>query len=349
VSRLDLVEGLVRLASVSGGEGPLADLVARELAPLGHLDVVRLGDNVIARTRDRDPYVILAAHLDTVPGDAEETRRVGDTLFGVGACDTKGSVAGLLELARTAWPVGVTYVFYAREEIAREQSGLLEIFRERPDLLQGEVAVVGEPTLGAVEAGCQGSLRARVRVAGRRAHTSRPFAGVNAIHRLAPVLVRVSEYEPRTALLDEVAYTEQLQVVRVGGGLANNVVPDEASAVLNFRFAPDRDEAEAEQWLRDFLAPALESSDDVVVEDLAPAAPPALTHSDLRDLVGVTSQPARAKVGWTDVATFANWGVASANFGAGDPLLAHSSEECLREAEMDEYVETLRLWLSRRG
>ncbi len=346
MSRLDAVEQLVRTPSVSESEGALADVVEHELRSIQHLDVTRVGDNVVATTKGAVTGVLLAAHLDTVPGDVSLVRREGDTLYGLGSCDTKGSVAGLLELARTPWAVGVTYVFYAREEIARARSGLLEVKEVRPDLLETPLAVVAEPTLGAVEAGCQGSLRARLTLRGQRAHTSRPFTGRNAIHRLAPLLRDFSDYQPREVHLEGVTYVEQLQVVKVVGGVANNVVPDEATLVVNFRFAPDRTSQEAEAWFRERVEPMLDQGDDVSIEDLAPAAPPSLVHADLARLVELTGRPARAKVGWTDVATFAAWNIPAVNFGAGDPLLAHSAAECLRESEVNEFVETLTMWLA---
>ena len=48
--------------------------------------------------------------------------------------------------------------------------------------------MLGEPTDGLVEAGCQGTLRVEVRVTGRRAHSARSWLGDNAVHRAAEVL-----------------------------------------------------------------------------------------------------------------------------------------------------------------
>ncbi len=346
MSRLEDALALVRVGSVSGHESELANLVARRLRASEHLDVERVGDNVVARTTGLHSHrVIVAGHLDTVPGD-NDARVESGAVYGLGAADMKASLSVMLELAEVAHrPVEVTWVFYAREEIARRESGLLELAELRPDLLEGDVAILGEPTGGVVEAGCQGTLRAMVRLTGARAHSARPHQGRNAIHRLAPLLERVAAYEPRVVHLDGVDFVEQLQAVRVEGGVANNVVPDEAIVVLNHRVAPDRDRANAETWLREYLAVVLESDDHVEFLDWAPPASPSLANERLAHLVALTGCPPRAKVGWTDVATFAERGVPAANFGAGDPLLAHTAHEVVSAGELDEYARVLGEWL----
>ena len=149
----------------------------------------------------------------------------------------------MLDLATTTpnpSAADLTWCFYAREEIGRDQSGLLELWSARPDLLAGDAAILGEPTAGLVEAGCQGTMRLKISLRGVRAHTARPFTGRNAIHGLGAVLQRVADWEGRTAVLDGCAFAEQLQAVAVDGGVAGNVVPDAASVTLNFRYAPDR-------------------------------------------------------------------------------------------------------------
>ena len=199
---------------------------------------------------------MLAGHLDTVPPDGNEAPRLeGDTLWGVGASDMKGGLAVMLELATTVREptVDVTWCFYAREEIGRADSGLLELWQQRPDLLAGDAAILGEPTSALVEAGCQGTMRVRITLRGVRAHTARPFTGRNAIHRLAPLLQRVADWPGREVVLDGCTYAEQLQAVAVEGGVAANVVPDEAPVTLNHRYAPDRDAAEAGAFLLDLL------------------------------------------------------------------------------------------------
>jgi succinyl-diaminopimelate desuccinylase len=348
VTTLDDVMALVAVDSVSGNEDALATLVYERLVANGTLDVERIGDNVIARsTGHHATRVLVAGHLDTVPGDARAAVIVDDVLHGLGACDMKGSMAGMLDLALdpTPRPVEVTWVFYAREEIARPQSGLLEVAELRPELLVADVAVLAEPTGGRVEAGCQGTLRVKITLSGVRAHTARPFTGRNAIHRLGDLLAFVATYEPREVELDGVTYVEQLQAVSVEGGVAPNVVPDSASCLLNHRVAPDRTRDQAVRWLSDFLGELLDDGDVVEVADWAPSASPELGNAHLARLVELSGATPRAKVGWTDVATFREMGIPATNYGAGDPLLAHRSDEYVTAEEVNTFVSVLGEWL----
>ncbi len=332
---------LVAVASVSHDERELADLVHVELSAVPWLEVTRIEDNVVARTHlGRPRRLVLAGHLDTVPPAGNERPRIdGDVLHGLGSADMKAGLAVMLALAGglRSPAVDATYVFYACEEVATRFSGLRVVDRERPDLLAGDAAVLAEPTGALVEAGCQGVLRLEARLRGARAHTARPWTGRNAIHRLAPLLELVAGFEERRPVLDGCEYREALQAVGVSGGVAGNVVPDDARVAISHRFAPDRDGEQAYAALRAYLAPALspEIGDELAVEDSAPAAAPMLGHPLLAALVASSGAPPRAKLGWTDVAFFAARGVPAANFGPGDPLVAHTSEERVERADLE--------------
>ena len=330
---------LVAIPSLSQHEKALADHVEATLRRLPGLDIVRVGDNVVARTRLRRPTrVVLAGHLDTVPPKGNERPRTeGGTLWGLGSTDMKGGLAVMLDLAAT--PPGpaydVTYVFYVAEEIARAHSGLLEVARQAPELLEGDAAVVCEPTNSAVEAGCQGVIKAEMVLAGRRAHVARPWMGRNAVHRLGPVLTRLGSWAPRRAVIDGCEYREALQAVHLSGGVASNVVPDRAALELNYRFAPDRGLDAAARELEEMLAPCLEDGDSFEVTDSAPAAPPSLGHPFLAALVATSGAGVTGKLGWTDVAFFAERGTPAANFGPGDPELAHMAGEMVTRSSLE--------------
>ncbi|HSH23820.1 MAG TPA: M20/M25/M40 family metallo-hydrolase, partial [Acidimicrobiales bacterium] len=214
---LALTAELIDIPSVSHHEAGLADHLAGILRAVPWLTVDRHGDNVVARTQlGRAQRLVLAGHIDTVPPDGNARARVdGDVVHGLGACDMKSGLAVFVELARTepAPAVDLTFVFYAGEEVESRHNGLGHLSRDHPQLLAADAAILGEPTGGAVEAGCQGSLRLEVTMAGRRAHSARPWMGVNAIHRLAPVVAAVAAWPERRPVLAGCEFREALQAV----------------------------------------------------------------------------------------------------------------------------------------
>ena len=198
---LELTAELVDIPSVSHDEDKAAAFVAATLSGADHLVTTRIGNNVVARTSlGRSRRLLIAGHLDTVPPNGNERAVIeGDRCSGLGAADMKGGVAVMLELAKrvVAPAVDLTCVWYACEEVEQRHSGLVEIEHADPGLLAADAAVLGEPTSGVVEAGCQGVLRIAVRLGGERAHTARSWMGVNAIHRLGLVLDLVDGFDER--------------------------------------------------------------------------------------------------------------------------------------------------------
>jgi len=326
---------LVDIPSVSHDERAITDHLESLLAPVPWLELTRLGETLVARTRlGRSQRLVLAGHTDTVPPNGNETARVeGDVCWGLGSADMKAGVAVLAELARTVPEpaMDVTYVFYECEEVDSRYNGLERLFAERPDLVAADAAVLAEPTGARIEAGCQGTMRIEVTLTGERAHSARPWLGRNAVHRLAPVLAALDAWEGRRVTIDGCEFREALQAVVVSGGVAANVVPDRAVLTLNHRFAPDRTPAQAEAFVRSLVGEV----DGFEVVDVAPSAPPALGHGLLTALADAIDVPPRAKLGWTDVARFAARGVPATNFGPGDPNVAHSAGERVERVELE--------------
>ncbi|HEX7166388.1 MAG TPA: M20/M25/M40 family metallo-hydrolase, partial [Acidimicrobiales bacterium] len=192
---------------------------------------------------------------------------------------------------------------------------------------------------GLVEAGCQGTMRVALRLAGARAHTARPWMGRNAIHRLGPVLDALASYEERRVELNGCEFREAMQAVGVTGGVYGNVVPDLVELTVNHRFAPDRSVEEALDHVRSVLCgPAgfdAAAGDELEVLDEAPAAPASLDHPLLAALVTASGAAPRAKLGWTDVAFFAAAGIPATNFGPGDPTIAHTRDERVDRAPIE--------------
>ncbi|MEV4055861.1 succinyl-diaminopimelate desuccinylase [Amycolatopsis sp. NPDC049688] len=347
---VDLTAALVDTFSVSGAEAEIATAVQEALqAQAPHLEVVRNGDAVLARTNlGRGSRVVLAGHLDTVPENGNlPSRREGtgdeEFLHGLGTVDMKGGDAVFLHLAATlpSPKHDVTFIFYDNEEVEAVKNGLGRIERELPEWLAGDLAIVGEPSNGVIEAGCQGTMRVELRLPGKRAHTARAWMGENAIHALAEPLRRLAEYTPRIVDIDGLTYREGLQATSISGGVAGNVVPDAAVLTVNHRFAPDRDPAAAERHLREVF-----DGFALSVVDLSPGALPGLSAPAAAELVAAAGGRAAAKLGWTDVARFAARGMPAVNFGPGNPTLAHTKQENVRTAEIRQVTEVLRKFLS---
>lgn len=344
-SSVELTQALCDIESVSGNEGTIADAVAAALAGAAHLEIFRDEDAIVARTTlGRARRVVIAGHLDTVPVNGNlPTRIVGDDLWGRGTVDMKGGVAVQLKLAAelTAPTVDVTWIWYDHEEVSESLNGLGRLARLRPDLLEGDFAILGEPTAGIIEGGCNGNLRVEVRAFGKRAHAARAWAGHNAIHDLAPVLDILAAYVPREVEVDGLVYREGLNAVGISGGVAGNVVPDEAMVHINYRFAPSRTGAEAVLHLRELFA-----GFDLTVVDLAEGARPGLDAPLAREFVAAVGGTPLPKYGWTDVARFAALGIPAVNFGPGDALLAHADDERVPLAQITACERALRAWLN---
>ena len=340
-----LAASLVDVFSVSGSETALADKIERALAPLGHLRVDRVGDAVVARTDlHRRERVVVAGHIDTVPEAGNlPARREGGVLHGLGSCDMKAGLAVALRLAAgISEPTrDVTYVFYDGEEVEESRNGLRRLQLTHPQWLAADFAVLMEPSGATVEGGCQGTVRAEVRAGGHRAHSARSWLGVNAIHAAGEILERLRGYDPRGVVIDTLEYREGLNAVFVRGGVAGNVIPDEAVVTVNYRFAPDRTLAQAADHVR-----AVFDGFEVTIMDGAAGALPGLSRPAAAAFVAAVGKAPRPKFGWTDVARFTEMSVPAVNYGPGDPNLAHTREEFVQEAEILECEQRMLSWLA---
>jgi succinyl-diaminopimelate desuccinylase len=231
-------------------------------------------------------------------------------------------------------------VLYEGEEIESEHNGLGHLAADAPALLEADLAILMEPSDGVVEAGCQGTMRVEVTTYGERAHSARAWKGVNAIHAAAPVLERLTTYQPRKPRIDGLTYHEGLNAVGISGGVAGNVLPDRCTVAVNYRFAPDRSESEAEAYLRGVF-----EGYDVRVTDSAPGALPGLDRPAAQEFVRAVGGTVNPKFGWTDVARFSALGVPAVNYGPGDPMLAHKQEEFVLLEQLRQCERALTTWL----
>ncbi len=342
-----LTAALVDIPSESRQEKRIADEIEAALREqTTGFEVVRNGDAVLARTNlGRPSRVLLAGHTDTVPINDNVPSRLADgVLHGCGTSDMKSGDAVFLHLAATVVEPAhdITLVMYDCEEIEATANGLGRIEKELPDWLQADVAILGEPSGGFIEAGCQGTLRVVISATGTRAHSARAWLGDNAIHKLGAALDRLAAYQARSVDIDGCTYREGLSAVRIDGGIAGNVIPDAASLTVNFRFAPDRSVDDATKHVHEVF----DGLDvDIELTDSAGGALPGLRAPAAAALVDAAGGQVRAKYGWTDVARFAALGIPAVNFGPGDPNLAHRSDERVETAAITTATDMLRTYL----
>ena len=346
---VELTMAICDIESVSGNEAALADEVEKLLTQSKHLNVVRDGNAIVASTNlGLDSRVVIAGHIDTVPIANNLPTQLHhfereQVIVGRGTVDMKAGVAVMLKLAvELVHPnVDITWVFYDNEEVASDLNGLGRLVRNRPDLIQGDFAVLCEPTSALIEGGCNGTIRVEVSASGVKAHSARPWMGENAIHKLAPALEKLASYQPETVNVDGLDYRESLNAVLASAGIAAKVIPDQATLTVNYRFAPSRSGEEAEAMLREFFA-----GYEVRVTDLAVGARPGLNTPQAQAFMASLGSEVKPKYGWTDVARFSSLGIPAVNYGPGDPSLAHADNENVPVGHLFDCEAGLRHWLS---
>lgn len=320
---------LVNVASVSGDEAAILGSIAAAL-PEGS-DVVDREDAVLfaipSARREDAPFVVLAGHVDTVPSNGNfPGTREGGSILGRGSADMKGALAVMLEIAAHTGgsDLDVGLVFFGREELPITQSALLPLFGRCPVTREIDLAIVMEPTANAIEVGCLGNLNVRISVRGRAAHTARPWLGRNAIHTAIGALAPIADLPPRDVEIDGLVFREVVSVTSMEGGIAGNVVPDRVEASVNFRYAPTRTPAEAEERLRELIS---FGDTELAVIGNAPPGPVVVRNPLVERLRAAGDLDIGPKQAWTPVAEFATIGVDAINFGPGDPQYAHRDDE----------------------
>ncbi|WP_223586728.1 succinyl-diaminopimelate desuccinylase [Microbacterium sp. OVT16B] len=348
-SSVELTRAICDTPSVSGDEKTLADEIEAAISAYGHLEVIRHGNTIVARTDlGRAQRVAIAGHIDTVPINGNVPTKDIELdgqpyLWGRGTVDMKAGTAVQLKLAAELSDpvVDITWMWYDNEEVEASKNGLALLAADRPELFAADFAILGEPSNGEVEGGCNGTLRAVVRTHGVRAHAARAWIGENAIHKAAPILSRLAEYRAREVEVEGLLYRESLSAVRIAGGVAGNVIPDACEVEVNYRFAPSASAAEAEEHIRSVLA-----GFDVEITDAAEGARPGLDAPIAKQFVEAVGAVPQPKYGWTDVARFSALGIPAVNYGPGDPHLAHHDEERVPLAQIDAVERGLRAWLT---
>jgi succinyl-diaminopimelate desuccinylase len=342
---------LINISSVIGHEAALCDFVEDwALRTFGIGQIQRISNSLVLGTLSTTkPNLALVGHLDTVPPAAKPNppRIEGDRLFGLGSSDMKGALAVMMALAEDPqqgqWPLNVLYIFYEREEGPFQESGLIEVLKQRPDVSKVQLAICMEPTDGAAQFGCVGSLHATATFEGKAAHSARPWQGHNAVHAAGPFLSELLSRGRREVYCDGLEFFEVISATLAQGGRAKNVVPDTFSLNLNYRFAPGKNLAQAQQDISELVAGRAR----LEFLDLAPSGKVCLSHPWCQQLTALSERAAEAKQAWTDVARFSELNVNAINFGPGETAQAHQAFESASVSALHKSHQVLQAFLKR--
>lgn len=340
--------------SVTGEETALCDDLQARIGGLPGWNAERAANNLVVTRSEPDASrdrVVLAGHLDTVPEPSGglPVRVEAGKIYGRGATDMKAGDAVMLSLLEHfPWSesdLEPVFVFYEREEGPFPENGLETVFAGMPHVLDAGLAILLEPTEGALEAGCIGTAQVAVTFRGRSAHSARPWLGRNAITMAGALLAKLHAREVEEVDESGLTFYEVLSVTIARGGTATNVVPDEFRVNVNHRFAPGRGAGH----VRETFETLLEGYEaEYEIRDLAPSSPVALDAPLVRRLIRPSEAApleVRPKQAWTDVARFAERGVAAANFGPGIPAQAHQDAEHTELRLLSECYEHLERFL----
>src|SRR6478672_1103085 len=333
---------LVNIPSESGNEQQLAGYV-QACVPLD--TAFSDGESLIYAKREGKPLVLLAGHTDTVPAQDNLPGRIEDgSVVGLGASDMKGGLAVMIELGRWAASTDLGYdlglLFFPREELGPAENPLPVVFEQTGLVDESELVICLEPTDNTLQLGCLGNLNARAVFEGKSAHSARPWLGVNAIKLAFDGLQQVLETEPRDVDIDGLIFREVISVTQLNAGIAANVIPARAEAILNFRYAPDRTPDSAVERVRELVGTDVEILANSPPAHVASQSP---LVEQLRAVGGFEVQPKQA---WTNVADFAARGLDAINLGPGGTRYAHAVEERVEISELERTYDALQRFLA---
>jgi succinyl-diaminopimelate desuccinylase len=333
---------LVNIPSESRSEAELYSYITSAV-PLD--EAYSDGESVLYAKRTGKPLVLLAGHTDTVPAQGNLPGRIEDgAVIGLGASDMKAGLAVMIELGRWAAETELAYdlglLFFPREELGPAENPLPGVFERTGVVDEAQLVICLEPTDNTLQLGCLGNLNARVVFEGTSAHSARPWLGVNAIRLAFEGLQPVLEAEPRDVDIDGLVFREVISVTQLNAGIAANVIPARAEAILNFRYAPDRTPESAVERVRELVGTDVEILANSPPAHVASRSP-LVEH--LRAVGGFEVQPKQA---WTNVADFAARGLDAINLGPGATRYAHAVDERVEISELERTYGTLQRFLA---
>jgi acetylornithine deacetylase/succinyl-diaminopimelate desuccinylase family protein len=380
--RARLIDMLSKLVAANtenppGREIEAAQYISHQLKDCGlnveMQEIAKGRPNVVARF-DNGPGPVFAfnSHMDVVPAgngwtsDPFKLRSQDGKLFGRGACDAKGPIAGMLEAIRmlcsacNRWSGTLLAVFVVDEEVASRGARAFVLDRPKIDL-----CIVGEPTSNTVVVAHKGSMRPLLRVKGIAAHSASPDMGDNALYKAAHLLLMIEKrHRALSAISHPLLGSPSVSVTRIHGGHADNVVPEACELLIDRRMIPGESDDDVRAQFEKLLAEAkaLYGIDAEIVEyrpTTGGATETKTDHPVVSSAVrsaqrhGVHDHVLHGLQGACDLVHFRSIGAQGIVLGPGALDVAHKPDEFVPEDELIAssliYRDTVLELLQRRG
>lgn len=336
-----------------GSERPIADHLATLLRACGPDDVV-VGD--VARSEPGAkpasyvyasfgrPKLLVNAHLDTVPPNADWTsdpfvaRIDGDRLFALGASDTKGAAAAILAALAETKPKDVGVLFSGDEEFS---SVVMRDFVKGPHCAGLERAIVCEPTNLQVGVRHRGFVAFEVTALGPGGHSSKADTLPAPLAILSRLAVAYDDWGRRHRTIGPPGFPGMcVNIAKLDGGIAFNVIPAHASLLVSIRPPPGADAAAIGEELQAIARAVAPEATFRFLRQNAPFA-----TGDLAAFGPFLGDGTKAPIDlgfWTEAALLVANGVDAVVMGTGDIAHAHSPNEWVSIAELGRARELFR-------
>jgi len=321
----ELTTSLMNVPSTSGDEEAVGFWLRDHLESLGwtvELQPVSDNQNNVIATLNDTPRVWFSTHLDTVPPYIPPTED-DERIYGRGACDAKGIIAAQITAAEHLRREGVTEIglLYTVEE-ERSSTGA-KAANDHPLAAKCEYLINGEPTDNDLAIGSKGSFRLKIKTKGKAAHSAYPEMGDSAIQMLLDILddIRQTKF-PNDNFFGDTT----VNIGTIEGGVALNVIPPFAEAGFLIRLTTKREPIEAA--LENIVRGRGE------IEVLSCSEP-----VKLLEVEGFNQKVVRFT---TDIPHLPKWGKPLL-LGPGSILVAHTKDEFVAKADLEEAVRLYRM------
>ena len=343
---MNLVDTFLKLISIeseTGKEDNILDFIEKFLEDNNFQGEIRRNSGgILAIPNKSSKNIALVGHVDTVPVVPNQQYEFDndDFIGGRGSVDMKGGIAVMLQslIENSSEIIGV---FYTAEESSFENNGLNIIM---PMLLSDfdiEFAIILEPTDNEIQLGCLGALNATLTINGKAAHSARPWVGDNPIYKIKDLIKLVEDNEINEIEIDGLNFKQVMSITKISSGIANNVIPETLKLNLNFRYSPELNGTQASSFIKDLFPDTVE----VEVLNTSDGAMPNKSDEKVSEFIKTTGAIVQPKQAWTDIARFYEHKIPCLNFGPGDPLLAHATNEHISKKQLLESYELLSSYL----